>query len=61
MTGGTAGLPELIPSITESLGIEMSIGNPFSSVNLDQSTSKSLSGYSPLYAIAVGLAMRDLI
>ena len=61
LTGGTAGLPELIPSITESLGIEMSIGNPFSSVNLDQSTSKSLSGYSPLYAIAVGLAMRDLI
>lgn len=60
LTGGTAGLPELIPSITQNLGIEMSIGNPFGLINMDPNTSKNLSAYSPLYAIAVGLAMRDL-
>lgn len=60
LTGGTAGLPELVPSIASSLGIEITIGNPFGFVTLDPRTSKALSSYSPLYAIAVGLAMRDL-
>ncbi len=61
LTGGTVGLPELVPSIAESLGIEITIGNPFSFVTLDPQTSKSIAPYSPLYAIAVGLAMRDFI
>lgn len=61
LTGGTAGLPEIVPLVTQILGIEVSIGNPFANLALDPKTAKSMAGYGPVYAIATGLAMRDMM
>lgn len=58
VSGGTAGMPEAVSVLTKLLGIEVMIGNPFTKVNVDPEAAKSLSGYAPLYSIAVGLALR---
>jgi len=58
VSGGTAGMPEAVSVLTKQLGIEVMIGNPFIKVNVDPQAAKSLSGYAPLYSIAVGLALR---
>lgn len=58
LSGGSAGLPALVPILTNKLGIEVTIGDPFATVLKDERVAKSLASYAPLYAIAVGLAMR---
>lgn len=58
LSGGSAGLPNLVPSLTKAVGIEVVIGNPFSKVVIDANTAKKLAAYSPLYSIATGLAIR---
>lgn len=58
LSGGTAGMPDIVSSLSKELGMEVVIGNPFSKVTVDPIAAKSLSGYAPLYSIAVGLAMR---
>lgn len=58
LSGGTAGMPDIVSSLSKELGMEVVIGNPFSKVSVDPEAAKSLSGYAPLYSIAVGLAMR---
>lgn len=60
LAGGTAGMPEIINVLTRQLGLEVIIGNPFQNVSVDKEIAQSLSNYSPLYSIAVGLAMRDV-
>jgi type IV pilus assembly protein PilM len=57
--GGTSGMPQIIAALTELLGIEVSIANPFNKVKLDPETAKKLAPYAPLYSVAVGLAMRE--
>lgn len=59
VSGGTAGMPEAISTLSSSLGIEVVIANPFSRVQVSQQVMQSLAGYAPLYSIAVGLAMRE--
>ena len=59
LTGGTAGMPEVASLMTELLGIEVSIGNPFAKIQIDKEAANMLMGYSPFYAISVGLAMRE--
>ncbi len=59
LTGGSAGMPEVASIMTELLGIEVSIGNPFTKVQIDPQALKQISGYAPFYAIAVGLSMRS--
>lgn len=59
LSGGSAGLPEAASSLTKFLGTEVIVGNPFSKVEVAPEAVSSLSGYAPLYAIAVGLAMRE--
>lgn len=61
LTGGTAGLPEIIPGVAGALQIEISMGNPFAYVAVEDRLAKSIAPHSPLYAIAAGLAMRDLV
>ncbi|MFV1917391.1 MAG: type IV pilus assembly protein PilM [Patescibacteria group bacterium] len=58
LTGGTSGMPEAVSVLTKLLDLEVIVGNPFSKVNVDPEAAKTLSGYAPLYSIAVGLAMR---
>lgn len=60
LAGGTAGMPQVAPTLTKLLGIEVVVGNPFSKVNVDPSVVKTLSGYAPLYSVAVGLALREV-
>ena len=52
-------MPNLISYLTEVLGIETILGNPFAKINLEPETAKSLSQYSSIYGTAVGLAMYD--
>lgn len=59
LSGGTAGLPGLAPTLTKLLGLEVLIGNPFIKISVDAETAKNLASYAPLYSIAVGLAMRN--
>jgi type IV pilus assembly protein PilM len=58
LTGGTAAMPNVASALTNLLGLEVVVGNPFSRVNVDPQAAKSLAGFAPLYSIAVGLAMR---
>ncbi|HLE48587.1 MAG TPA: type IV pilus assembly protein PilM [Patescibacteria group bacterium] len=59
LSGGSSGMPEVVSIMTELLGLEVVIGNPFSRLKIDPSVTKSLTGYAPFYSIAVGLAMRS--
>lgn len=58
LSGGTSGMPDIVPFLSKYLGIEVVVANPFSKVAVDPTVMKSLAGYAPLYAIAVGLALR---
>lgn len=58
LSGGSAGLPSLVPSLTKAVGVEVVIGNPFAKVVTDPVTAKKLSAYAPLYSVATGLAIR---
>lgn len=58
LAGGTAGMPEIASGFTQMLGIEVVVGNPFSSVEVDPEAVKALAGYAPYYSTSVGLAMR---
>lgn len=59
VSGGGAGMPDLISILTSLVGIEVSIANPFSKVSINPEIAKKLAPYAPLYSIAVGLAMRE--
>jgi len=59
ISGGASLMPNLISYLTEVLGIETILGNPFAKINLEPETAKSLSQYSSIYGTAVGLAMYD--
>lgn len=58
LSGGTSGLPDVTPVLTKLIGVEVAIGNPFSKVVVDPNSAKSLQNYAPLYAVAIGLALR---
>jgi len=58
VSGGTSSMPEAISTLTNLLGIEVVVGNPFAKVLVDAQASKSLANYSSLYSVAVGLALR---
>lgn len=59
LSGGTAGLPGIAPTLTQMLGFEVIIGNPFAKIQIDQKSLQNLANFSPLYSIATGLAMRE--
>jgi type IV pilus assembly protein PilM len=58
LSGGSAAMPNIAPTLTKLLGIEVVVGNPFTKITVDPQAAKSLSGFAPFYSIAVGLAMR---
>jgi type IV pilus assembly protein PilM len=58
LAGGTAGMPEVASTLTQLLGIEVIVGNPFSKVEVAPEAVKSLAGYAPFYSTSVGLAMK---
>lgn len=60
LTGGGAGLPDLVSYLARGLGVEVVVGDPFSTFTKDDKMNKMLSGYGPLYGVAAGLALRDI-
>ena len=59
MSGGSSGMPQMISSLSSLLGLEVLIANPFTTISIDPETAQRLAPYSPLYSVAVGLAMRE--
>lgn len=60
ITGGIAALPDVVMAMSETLGLEVVVGNPFARVDLNPAQKKAIVGNGPFYAVAVGLAMRKL-
>jgi type IV pilus assembly protein PilM len=59
LTGGASTMPGIVSYLTQNLGIETVVGDPFGKITLDEETKKNLANYASLYSAAVGLAMRD--
>jgi len=59
ITGGASVMPDIVPFLTENLGIETIVGDPFAKITLDPETLTKLIPYSSIYSTAVGLAMRE--
>lgn len=59
ITGGASVMPDIVPFLTENLGIETVVGNPFAKLSLDPETAKGLAPYTSIYGTAIGLAMRE--
>lgn len=60
LAGGTAGLPEIASLLAKRLNLEIQIGNPFSQIVKDSLSTKVPTQEIPLYAIATGLAMKEI-
>lgn len=59
LAGGSSGLPDLVPILTNMTGIEVIVANPFANILVTPQAAKSLAGYAQLYSPAVGLALRE--
>lgn len=60
LSGGVAALPDVVSILSGLIGLEVEVGNPFGNVILDDVQKKALLGNEPFYAVAVGLAMREV-
>lgn len=58
LTGGNSKLPGLIPYLAENTGIEVQQGNPWVGIRKDPRFSV-LDSEGPLFAVAIGLALRE--
>lgn len=58
ISGGLAGMPEVISFFSNSLNMETVVGDPFVKIVKDARISGAFAAYSPLYGIAIGLAMQ---
>lgn len=59
ITGGASVMPGIVPFLTENLGIETAVGDPYAKLTLDPEIAKSLAPYASIYGTAIGLAMRE--
>lgn len=60
LSGGTSGLPEMSAILAKKLNLEIQIGNPFNQIMKDDLVKKIPTSEIPLYAIATGLAMKEM-
>jgi len=60
LTGGSALLPGLKEYCQSSLNLKTEIGNPFSGIVFPPSLAEILEEMGPLYAVSVGMALREL-
>lgn len=58
VSGGTSTMPEAISTLSDLLGLEVVVANPFAKVKVSPEASKNLQAFAPLYSVAVGLALR---
>lgn len=59
LTGGMALLPGLVQRFTETIDFEVQLGNPFTHVDLDDLQKKEIGENGPMFATAVGLAIKS--
>lgn len=59
LSGGAAALPEIVKMLSEMLGLEVTIGDPFARVEMGEEQKKVLAPAAAFYSVAVGLAMRE--
>jgi len=60
LTGGSANLPEAVPFLAKSLGMEIQVGDPFANLVQDEKILASLRPNAPLFVVAVGLAEKEV-
>jgi len=60
LSGGSANLPEVSTYLTRSIGIEVQIADPFSSLDVSEKMTSAFKGQTPVFAIAVGLAEKEV-
>lgn len=59
LSGGSAKLPGLVETLTETIGIESQIGNPWTRVGKDPVRFAKLDEDGSVFVVACGLAMRE--
>jgi type IV pilus assembly protein PilM len=60
LAGGTAKLPGLLIFLANALGIEAQVGDPWFNIKKDPSIENQLAEDAPIYATAVGLALKEI-
>jgi type IV pilus assembly protein PilM len=60
LTGGSAGLPALAGHLAAKLGVRAYVGDPWARVVYPEELRPVLDEIGPRYAVALGLAMRDI-
>ena len=60
LSGGSAGLPNVPQDIASALGVETEIANPFSLLEVNQQVFSQFLDDGPVYAVAIGLAKREV-
>jgi type IV pilus assembly protein PilM len=60
LSGGTAKLPGIAVYLASVLGLEVQIGDPWFNITKDQKIIAALADDSPFYAVAVGLALKEI-
>ncbi|OGY07219.1 MAG: hypothetical protein A3D24_00210 [Candidatus Blackburnbacteria bacterium RIFCSPHIGHO2_02_FULL_39_13] len=56
VSGGGASMSDVTTALSQNLGLEIIIGDPFAKVIKDEQANKALTTWAPYYGIAVGLA-----
>ena len=59
ISGGSSGMPQIMSALSNMIGMEVLVGNPFSRIKVDPAFAQKLAPYAPLYSVAVGLAMHE--
>ena len=59
VSGGSSLLPHLVATIASQTGVETEIGNPLSNIALSENLKQSYGALGSLFAISVGLAMKE--
>lgn len=60
LVGGTARMPELLPNLSSTFGLEAKIGDPWANVNYAANLKDQLTELAPSFSVTVGLAMREM-
>lgn len=59
ISGGSSLTPDIISYLTQILGLETIMGDPFAKLEINPETYKNLIPFIPIYGTAVGLAMNE--
>lgn len=60
LSGGAAGMPDMVGQLSAQLGLEVVMGDPFAGLVMDEAQKKAFANTGPYYAVAIGLAERQI-